>query len=350
MLAHFHLNWLGLLAETGAHALTISAAAATIGFGVQLVWSGDMSTGALVATMILVWRVLTPFYGLCTMIPRLEQLRNSILQVNKLMDLDTEAMEAHGAARLPALRGRVGFTNATLRYGEDADPVFSELSFEANPGELVVITGDNGAGKTSLLKLVKGLYQAAGGSVQIDGFDIRQLDAPDLRRQIAYVPQAPDFFYGTILDNLRLSNGLADTAAVEAALLQADAWQEVLALPNGLETLIGRQGERSLPLALTTKLSLARAYLNPAPLLLIDELPNVLLSGRTGKNLRDYLVDIHGRRTVLLVTYRDDFMALADRVVILRRDEAPWVGPSSHLLAPPLQIAENTAPHKEEAA
>jgi ATP-binding cassette subfamily C protein LapB len=101
MLAHFRLNWLGMMAETLAHAITLIAAVATVGFGVHMIWAGMMSTGALVATMILVWRVLTPFYSLCTMIPRLEQLRNSIMQVNMLMDIDTEAMEAVTAARLP---------------------------------------------------------------------------------------------------------------------------------------------------------------------------------------------------------------------------------------------------------
>src|SRR5690606_14467813 len=109
MVAHFRLNWLGMMAENIANALTLLSAVATVGFGAHLIWAGQMSTGALVASMILVWRILTPFYSLCTMIPRLEQLRHSILQVNKLMDIDTEAMEALTRARLPRLRGGVTF-------------------------------------------------------------------------------------------------------------------------------------------------------------------------------------------------------------------------------------------------
>src|SRR5690606_19387064 len=109
---------LGMVAETLAHALTIFSAVATVGFGVHLIWAGQMSTGALVATMILIWRVLTPFYALCTMIPRLEQLRNSVMQVNDLMDIETESELAKSRSRLPRLQGRVTFSNVGFRYNE----------------------------------------------------------------------------------------------------------------------------------------------------------------------------------------------------------------------------------------
>ncbi len=326
MVAHFKLNWIGLIAETLAHGITISAAVATVSFGVHLIWAGAMSTGALVASMILVWRVLTPFYSLCTMIPRLEQLRNSIMQVNKLMDINTEAMDAVTASRLPRMRGQISFRNAGIRYVEDSDPVFSNLSFDARAGDLVVVTGENGSGKSTLLKLIKGLYKADSGAVQIDGFDIRQLDAPDLRRQIAYIPQQPDFFQGTIFENLRLGNPLASQEEIEKALQMADVWNEIAAMPAGLNTIIGRYGTGALPTSLATRLSLARAYLHAAPILLIDELPNALLSGRAGKNLKDYLARSKGKRTCVMVCYREDFMNLADTLVVLRRGETPLAG------------------------
>lgn len=326
MLAHFRLNWLGMMAETTAHAITLIAAVATVGFGVHMIWAGMMSTGALVATMILVWRVLTPFYSLCTMIPRLEQLRNSIMQVNMLMDIDTEAMEAVTAARLPKMRGQVSFKHAGINYGEDTDPVFSNLTFDARPGDFVIVTGENGSGKTTLLKLIKGLYKTTSGAVQIDGFDIRQLDAPDLRRQIAYIPQQADFFQGTIFENLRLGNPMASQEDIEKALQMADVWNEVTSMPAGLGTIIGRYGADALPSSLATRLSLARAYLHTAPILLIDELPNALLSSRAGKNLKDYLARTKGKRTCIMVSYREDFINLADTLVVLRRGETPLAG------------------------
>lgn len=329
MVAHFHLNWLGMMAENIANALTLIAAVATVGFGVQMIWAGAMSTGALVASMILTWRILTPFYSLCTMIPRLEQLRHSIMQVNKLMDIETEAMLSKTRARLPRMRGGVEFHHAELRYQEDGERVFSDLTFEARPGDMVAITGENGAGKTSMLKLIKGLYRPQSGAVRVDGFDIRQLDAADLRRQIAYVPQQPDFFNGTIAENLRIGNPLASLSDMEKALAMADAWDQVSALERGVDTPIARHGGVSLSSGFMFRLSLARAYLHAAPILLIDEVPNALFSGKTGKNLKDYLAQIKGKRTVFMITYREDVMRMADIVVTLRRGEMPHVSHSA---------------------
>lgn len=329
MVAHFHLNWLGMMAENIANALTLIAAVATVGFGVQMIWAGTMSTGALVASMILTWRILTPFYSLCTMIPRLEQLRHSIMQVNKLMDVDTEAMLSKTRARLPRMRGSVEFHHAELRYQEDGDRVFSDLTFEARPGDMVAITGENGAGKTSILKLIKGLYRPQSGAVRVDGFDIRQLDAADLRRQIAYVPQQPDFFNGTIAENLRIGNPLASIADIEKSLVLADAWGQVCALEKGIDTPIARHEGVALSSSLLFRLSLARAYLHAAPILLIDEVPNALFSGHTGRNLKDYLAQIKGKRTVFMITYREDVMRMADIVITLRRGEMPHVSHSA---------------------
>lgn len=332
MMSHFYLGWWGMIAETGAHTLTVLAAVATVGFGVHMIWAGAMSTGALVASMILVWRILTPFYSLCTMIPRLEQLRNSIYQVNDLMDIQTEAEEARSYSRLPKLRGEISFHNVAFRYNDDTDAIFENLSFEAMPGDLVVITGGNGTGKATILKLIKSLHRPSQGTVRIDGFDIRQLDAPDLRSQIAYVPKQPHFFNGSVIENMRLSNPMASEKDVIKALELADAWGDIQKLSNGLDTVIGSHGEAKLTSSLATRLSLARAYLHPASILLIDELPNALLSGKAGQNLKDYLVRAKGKRTILFCTYREDFMKLADTIVWLRGLDTPITGSTDILV------------------
>lgn len=326
MKAHFHLNWTGMAAETVANALTVLAAVLTVGFGVSMIWAGQIGTGALVATMILVWRVLTPFYSMCTMIPRLEQIRNSIIQVNNLMDIDTEAMQAQGMAQLTRMQGRISFNHVTFRYDEKIDPVFRDLNIDARAGDLIAITGENGAGKTTVLKLVKNLYRVNEGSLQIDGFDIRQLNSGALRRQIAYLPQQADFFQGSILENLRTGNPLATRDDVLKALDYADALEETQALPHGLDTPIGKGGIQHDNSVYFSKLALARVYLHTAPIILLDELPNVILGGRAGQNLKDYLINGKGARTCFFITYREDFMKLADAVVALRRGESPIVG------------------------
>lgn len=332
VMAHFRLAWLGMVGETLANALTLLAAVATIGFGAHLIWMGTISTGALVATMILVWRILTPFYSLCTVIPRLEQLRNSIIQVNRLMDIETESQLARSASRLSRIQGNITFSKVSLRYVDDGAVVFSDLNFQAKPGDLISITGDNGAGKSSVLKLIKGLYKPLGGTVMVDGFDIRQLDAPDLRRQIAYIPQQADFYQGTIMENMRLANPIATKADIEEALNLSTALEEIERLPDGLNTVINRYDINNYPANLALRLSLARLYLHNAPILLIDEIPNTLLSGRAGKNLRDYLARIKGKRTCLMVSYRDDIMRMSDGILLMRNGEAPLFGRSDMIL------------------
>ncbi len=332
MMAHFHLGWLGTVAETCAHGLTIISAVATVSFGVHLIWANEMNSGALVAAMILVWRILTPFYSLCTMIPRLEQLRNSIIQVNNLIDIDTEAEEAKTYSRLPRLKGAISFNNVGFCYSENGDSVFSGLSFHANPGDLVAVTGGNGSGKATVLKLIKSLHRATSGTICIDGFDIRQLDAPHLRRQIAYVPKTPYFFEGSVIDNMRLTNPLAGEAEVCEALQRADVWEDISKLPQGMHTVIGAGSGVGITSSLASRLSLARAYLHPAAILLIDELPNTLLIGKAGQNLKDYLQKSKGDRTIILCTYRDDFMEMADSIVWLRGLEAPVTGAREHIL------------------
>lgn len=332
MMSHFHLGWLGMVAETLAHSLTVIAAVATIGFGVHMIWAGTLSTGALVATMILVWRILTPLYSVCTMIPRLEQLRNSVAQVNMLMDIETEAEEAKSYARLPRLKGNLSFHNVSFAYGDENGDVFHDLSFDAQSGDLIALTGANGTGKATILHLIQGLYRPKSGTVRIDGFDIRQLDAPDLRRQIAYVPRKPHFFKGSLIENLRFANPLASEEDVIKALELADAWDDIQKWPEGLDSQIGRDHQAFLTSNMAARLSLARAYLHPAALLLIDDLPNALLSSKTGQNLKDYLTRAKGKRTVILCSFREDFMKLADTIIWLRGMDKPICGGAEDVL------------------
>lgn len=328
----FQLSWLGILGETLANALTVISAVAVVGFGVGMIWAGEITTGALVATMILVWRILTPFYSLCTMVPRLDQLRNSLRQVNSLMDIDTESMAHRASAQLTRIKGHISFINAGMRYGSEGDMLFSSLSFEAMPGDIVAVTGHNGAGKTSLLKLIKGLYTPQSGSLRIDGFDIRQLDPASLRRHIAYVPQNSSFFKGTIAENLRFANPIVSDRELEMALAQAGVLDEIRAMPKSLDTVIGGDSKQVLSSSLEMRLSLVRAYLHDAQILLVDELPNSLLSEEAGKFLRDHLLHHKKRRTVVIVTHREDFMNMADTIVVLRRNQSPLVGPKQFIL------------------
>jgi ABC-type bacteriocin/lantibiotic exporter with double-glycine peptidase domain len=326
--AHFKLQWLGNIGETLAHGLTIMASVAVVSFGVHLIWAGQMSAGALVATMILCWRVLTPFYSLCTMIPRLDQLRNSVRQVNELMNIEEEKALGEIPKRALNWHGDVIFNQVGLRYPGDVNPVFSGLTFNVKPGELALVTGDNGSGKTSLLKMIMGMYLPQAGSIQIDGHDIRQLDPRELRHHISYISQYPHFFDGTIESNLRLASPLASAKEMEMALKQANIWDEIKHMPRGLQSRIGGEDSTYISTSMAFRLCMARAYLHKAPILLIDELPNSLMNDQAGKDLIDGILRLKKGRTVFMVTYRNDMMDAADHVIVLRRRRPPIVGPA----------------------
>jgi ABC-type bacteriocin/lantibiotic exporter with double-glycine peptidase domain len=329
--AQFRLNWLGHVSETAANAITVLSAVSIVGFGVDMVWSHEMSTGALVASMILVWRVLNPFYSLCTMVPRLDQIRNSIRQINQLMDLDTEEASSRVLAKPRALQGQLTFINVGMRYGL-GDPVFNNLSFQIQPGQVVAVTGENGSGKSTLLKLAKGLYQPPSGSVRIDGLDMRQLDPLALRRLIAYVPQNPSFFAGTVEENMRFANPLATREDIQKALAEAGALDEIMSLPYGLDTFIGGDMGVHLSSAAAVRLSLARCYLQDAKMILIDELPASLMTSEAGKHLLESVKSERGRRTILMVTYQTDVLRIADQIVWLRSGEPPLAGERNLML------------------
>lgn len=320
--ARFRLSVLSSIAEVCAHALLSFSAVLTLTFGVFLVWDGTITAGGLVASMILIWRILAPLYSLCTTISRFEQIRNSIRQVNQLMDIDGEGNAERNGARMQELRGGLEFENASVRYNADMAPILTSLSFNAKPGSLILVTGDSGAGKSSLLKLAQGMYTAQSGAVRLDGFDMRQLDAQSTRRRIGYVPQSPEFFSGSISENLRVSNPSATNDELWAILEEVGLAQEIRAYDRALETQIS-----DIPSTKTLfLLSLARALLKESRLILIDKLPDSLLSGSVGSTVKNLILRQKGKSTVVMVVSRTDFFDIADLVVVLRRDRPSIVG------------------------
>lgn len=324
-LASFQASFLASILETIAHGLFVLSGMFVIVIGIEQIWQDNMTQGALVACIIMVWRVLGPFRTLCTSLPRYEQLQNSIEQVNRLMAITTERDEGHVAAGVGTLKGQVTLSRVGLRYTKDSDPVFSGLSIDIKPGQMVAVTGGNGAGKSTILKLINGLYRPQIGTVRIDGQDIRQLDAIELRQHIAYVPQSPHFFQGTIAENLRFAEPLASDDRLKTALHLVEAWEDISALPYGMETVIGGN-HVSLPTMLAYRLNLARAYLKDTSLMLIDEQPYALLNSAAGASFRAALQSWKGERTIVMVTHREDYMKMADVSVLLRSGLSPLVG------------------------
>lgn len=323
-------RWTNIL-ETVSQAILSLTGVLVIAMGIDAVIRAHMSVGALIACTILVWRVLSPFQTLCNALPRYLQVQNAVEQVNRLMDIETETARDKNQSKLVELRGHIAFNKVGLRYSSQLDPVFAGLSFEAMPGEMIAITGVNGAGKTTILNLIKGFYRPQAGAIRIDGIDIRQLDPSALRQNIAYASQSPHLFYGTIAQNLRIADPLAEDNHLMEGLRQVGALEEVMAFAKGLNTIINPASEK-IPNSLLYKLNLARAYLQNSAIMLFDELPYSILNSKTGELFKQQLVQWRGARTVLFITHRRDYIELADKVIYLRSNEVPVVGPTKDVI------------------
>jgi ABC-type bacteriocin/lantibiotic exporter with double-glycine peptidase domain len=329
--SHRKLQWLTAITETAAHFLSILTMIALIGFGVNFIWAGAMATSGLIASMLLVWRVLTPLYSLCLSIARLEQTRTSLEQVETIMNLDSEESQ-RGLSVLPNIKGFITFENVNFRYKDLGERVLNNASFSIKAGEFLAIAGLNGTGKSTILKLLQGMYQPNSGLITIDGYDSRQIDPRSLRQHMAYIPQVPEFFTGSILDNLRMSQPLASEDDIWQALAMASAADDVRALPHQLDTPIEASIHRSLPPSLAIKLSLARAYLQLANVILIDEIPNAFQAGVVGDALKQYIQELRGKRTVIFASYRRDYLELADYILALRPQQSPVFGIKEDIL------------------
>ncbi|MGR3936584.1 thiol reductant ABC exporter subunit CydD [Streptomyces sp. BRA346] len=239
--------------------------------------------------------------------------------------LEREPAAAGGVPAPDARDAALTVDGLAVRHPGRAAPSLAPVSFEVRPGETVAITGPSGAGKTTLLNAVLGFAEPSEGRVLAGGHDLVSLDPESWRRQIAWVPQRPYLFAGTIADNVRLARPDADDAAVRDALRQADALGFVDALPEGAGTRLGEMGA-GLSAGQRQRIALARAFLADRPVLLLDE-PTANLDGATEAAVVDAVRRLAEGRTVLLVVHRPALLPLADRVIpLVASCEHPGVG------------------------
>jgi len=308
-----------------SQSLMMAAGVATIGFGTLMVINGDMTIGALIATMALVWRVLTPLQGAFLSFFKFQQLKKSIAQINQLMRLKVEQHSGQSSLLLSQLEGHINVDRVSFRYGPEEDPALLGVSFEAKPGEMISICGDTGAGKSTLVKLISGMYRPQAGSFSIDDLDIRQLNAMDLRRAISYVPQITHMFYGTIAQNMRLNNILATDEDLHRAADEAGVLEDILSLPEGFDTRIGDNTHEHMPPGFLRALSMARAFVNPAQILLLDE-PGTSLDDESDQRLIKQLNKLKGKRTIIMVSHRPSHIRIADKALLMEHGMVKFAG------------------------
>ncbi|MFF4169809.1 thiol reductant ABC exporter subunit CydD [Streptomyces sp. NPDC001744] len=290
---------------------TLSVALVAVTIGMRLVHGGlDLSTGLVI--LILAPEAYLP-------------LRQVGAQYHAAAEGLAAAEEIFAVLERPVREGGTGavpdsvrleLDTVTVRHAGRTEPSLDAVTLTVEPGETVALVGPSGAGKSTLLDVVLGFTAPEpGGSVRVGGRDLAALDAEEWRSRIAWVPQRPYLFAGTIAENVRLARPDATDEAVREALRDAGADGFVAGLPDGTETLLGEDGA-GLSAGQRQRLALARAFLADRPLLLLDE-PTAALDGETEAGVVDAVRRLAAGRTVLLVVHRPALLAVADRVVSL---------------------------------
>jgi len=325
IMSNYHTFVINSVMSSLAQALMMLAALAVLATGTLAVIEQTMSMGALIATMALVWRILSPLQGAFLSISKFQQTLKSIRQINQLMKIPVEKAGANNALVIQEMKGHIQLERVSFRYGMDQDPALLGVSIDIQPGELVAVTGYTGSGKSTLLKSIVGMYMPQGGAIRIDGIDIRQLNILELRRSIAYVPQYTTLFHGTIAQNLRLANGLATDAELENAARKAGILEDILALPEGFNTRLTDKTNEKYPPGFLRSLSITRALVSPAKIILFDE-PGASLDDDSDTRFMNQLKALKGQATIVMVSHRPSHIRLADKVVVMNQGSVQFTG------------------------
>lgn len=329
--ADFHTAQITALVNTISSSLMMLSGLAVMSVGVFSVMSGKVSVGGLVAAMMLVWRVLAPLQTAFLTLSRLEQVRSSVRQIDTLMAIKPERNPNARFVPVQRVKGRVTFARVSLRYTPNAQPALMGVNFDIAPGEVVGIIGHNGSGKSTILKLLAGIYQPQAGSIRIDDTDIRQFDPIEIRYQMGYVPQVCNLFYGTIAQNMRLANPQASDDDLRWAAKMAAMLDDINALPEGFNTRIKSARGGSLPTSLQQRLSLARAFVKRSPILLFDE-PGTGLDFEADLAFMEAVRQLKRSTTIFIVTHRPSHLKVADKVICMDQGNLILFGPPEQVM------------------
>lgn len=297
-------------------ALVSLAGLATVFVGVQQIIAGEMTPAGLMASVMLTWRVLAPIKTGFAVAIQFDKVKKSVDQVNRLMEIQTEKRSSDSVAVAFDLVGEVNFSQVSLRYKKDAHPAILGVSFTVQPKETLVVIGHGGSGTSSILRLVMGMYLPQTGRVIIDGNNLQQIDPLSLRRQIAYLPEKPFFFSGTLKQNLLLTNPLATEDDLFYAINESGLQEEINALPLGLDSPFDDASLKNYSLSFQRRFSLALMLIKESNLWLLDS-PGVGLEDIHERRVLSALEGARGLATIIIATQNPDYLRLADKILWL---------------------------------
>ena len=298
--------------------------------GVYAISEGFLTQGGLIAIVILTRQAIAPMTQFVGLLARYHRARTAYQTLKKIMMVPVERPPESTFLHRATLRGEIEFKNVSFKYPDQNAYALKDVSFSLKAGEHVGLIGSIGSGKSTLGKLLIGLYDPEEGMVTVDGTDTRQIDPNDLRYFIGCVPQDITLFRGSVRENIIMGHPDVDDEAILRAAQLSGVSEIVKKHSAGFDMPVGEQG-RSLSGGQRQTVALARAVLHDPPILILDE-PSSSMDARTERRLCNNLKSILEGKTLLLVTHRASLLTLVDRVIVLDNGSIRADGPKDNIL------------------
>jgi len=303
---------------------------ATVVAGVYLIHANMLTMGGLIACTMLLGRAMAPLGQIVGLLMQYHNARLSLTSLEQTMSKPTERSGETAFVHRPEIHGDIEFRDVTFAYGAQGEPALKSVSFRIKAGEHVAVIGRVGSGKTTLHKLMLGLFAPDEGAVLVDGVDLRQLDPADLRRNVGYVGQDSMLFFGTLRENIAIGAPYADDRAIIEAAAVGGLTEFVNRHPQGFDMQIGERGE-SLSGGQRQGVAIARAVLLDPPILLLDE-PTSAMDFTSEAQFKERLHQLATGKTLVVVTHRTSLIDLADRIIVIDAGRIVADGPRNSVV------------------
>lgn len=299
-------------------------------YGGNSVINGDITAGALVAFLTYAVNISNPIKRLSKVIANIQRALAAADRVFDVLDLPELIQNKSNAKELPQVKGNVAFENVCFAYNAD-DPILDDVSFSATPGQIVALVGPSGAGKSTVASLLPRFYDVTGGSIIIDGCDIRDVTMESLREQVGIVPQETMLFNGTVYDNILYGRLDATEEEVLNAAKAANAHNFIMELPNGYDTQLGDRGV-NISGGQRQRIAIARAILKNPQILILDEATSAL-DTESERVVQEALDRLMVGRTSFVIAHRLSTIKNADKILVMEKGKIVEVGNHDELMA-----------------
>jgi ATP-binding cassette subfamily C protein LapB len=315
--------------------VTFATSAGTISYagvvivGVHEIAIRELTMGGLIACSILAGRAIAPLAQISQLLSRITSTRTAYRQINEMMQMPPEGPEGD-ALQLSGVEGKIEFRNVGFRYPGAPERAIDGLSFTVEPGEHVALLGRVGSGKSTIARMILGLYPPEEGLIMVDGTDIRQLDPASLRTNIGAAMQESVLLTGSVRENIVLGRpGIGDEEMVRAAQLSG-THQFMGQIANGYDLRLADRGE-GLSGGQRQSIAIARALVGRPPIVLMDE-PSSAMDAQTEGQLIQRLQEELKGRTLILITHRPPLLQLVERIILMDRGKIVSDGPRDNVL------------------